>query len=107
MFFSGVGRQLISASPVLFLLITKYGLRGCNAVGCANTNEQRPTNTWSSFSAPEAALSEVEQRFDYERSHKAGEIVVDFFSSQIMHEFSGCAGDGKLTVSTREPHRGS
>jgi len=24
-----------------------------------------------------------------------------------MHKFSGCAGDGKLTVSTREPHRGS
>jgi len=38
---------------------------------------------------------------------KAGGIVVDFFSSQIMHKFSGCAGDGKLTVSTREPHRGS
>jgi len=29
------------------------------------------------------------------------------FSSQIMHKFSGCAGDGKLTVSIREPHRGS
>jgi len=28
-------------------------------------------------------------------------------SSQIMYKFSGCAGDGKLTVSTREPHRGS
>ena len=45
-------------------LLTKYGSRGCNAVGCANTNEHRPTNTRNSFSAPEAVLSEVEQRFD-------------------------------------------
>jgi len=45
-------------------LLTKYGSRGCNAVGCANKNEHRPTNTRSSFSAPEAVLSEVEQRFD-------------------------------------------
>ena len=29
-----------------------------------NTNEHRPTNTRNSFSAPEAKLSEVEQRFD-------------------------------------------
>ena len=26
-------------------LLTKYGSRGCNAVGCANTNGHRPTNT--------------------------------------------------------------
>ena len=26
-------------------LLTKGGSRGCNAVGCANTNEHRPTNT--------------------------------------------------------------
>ena len=45
-------------------LLTKDGSRGCNAVGCANTNEHRPTNTRSSFSAPEAVLSEVEQRSD-------------------------------------------
>jgi hypothetical protein len=45
-------------------LLTKYGSRGWNAVGCANTNEHRPTNTRSSSSAPEAVLSEVEQRFD-------------------------------------------
>ena len=45
-------------------LLTKDGSRGCNAVGCANTNEHRPTNTRNSFSAPEAVLSEVEQRFD-------------------------------------------
>ena len=44
--------------------LTKDGSRGCNAAGCANTNEHRPTNTRSSFSAPEAVLSEVEQRFD-------------------------------------------
>ena len=35
-----------------------------SGVGCANTNEHRPTNTRNSFSAPEAVLSEVEQRFD-------------------------------------------
>ena len=45
-------------------LLTKYGSRSCNAVGCANTNEHRPTNTRSCFSAPEAVLSEVEQKFD-------------------------------------------
>jgi len=45
-------------------LLTKFGSRGCNAVGCANTNGHRPTNTRSSFSAPEAVLNEVEQRFD-------------------------------------------
>ena len=49
-------------------LLTKDGSRGCNAVGCANTNEHRPTNTRNSFSAPEAALSEVEQRFDCVRA---------------------------------------
>ena len=45
-------------------LLTKSGSHGCNAVGCANTNGHRPTNTRSSFSAPEAVLNEVEQRFD-------------------------------------------
>ena len=45
-------------------LLTKDGSRGCYAVGCANTNEHRPTNTRSSFSAPEAIRSEVEKRFD-------------------------------------------
>jgi len=45
-------------------LLTKYGSHGCNAVGCANTNFHRPTNTRSSFSAPEAVLNEVEQGFD-------------------------------------------
>ena len=49
-------------------LLTKDGSRGCNAAGCANTNEHRPTNTRNSFSAPEAALSEVEQRFDCVRA---------------------------------------
>ena len=63
MFFSGVGRQPISASPVLFLANEGW-IRGCNAVGCANTNEHRPTNTRNSFSIPEAVISEVEQRFD-------------------------------------------
>ena len=43
-------------------LLTKDGSRGCNAVGCANTNIHRPTNTRNSFSAPEAVLSEVELR---------------------------------------------
>jgi len=38
--------------------------RGCNTVGCVNTNGHRSTNSRSSFSAPEAVLSEVEQRFD-------------------------------------------
>ena len=46
------------------LLLTKDRSRGCNAVGCANTNEHTPTNTRNSFSTPEAVLSEVEQRFD-------------------------------------------
>jgi len=60
MFFSGAGRQPISASPVSFLL-TKYGPRGYNNVGYANTNDHRPTHTRNSFSAPEAVLNEVEQ----------------------------------------------
>jgi hypothetical protein len=42
---------------------------------------------------------------DKEKATKQGENVVDsFFESMQM--FSGCAGDGKLTVSTREPYRG-
>ena len=45
-------------------LLTKYGSRGCNDVRCANTNDHRPTNTRSCFSAPEAVLNEVEQRID-------------------------------------------
>ena len=43
-------------------LLTKYGSRGCNAVGCANTNNHRPTNTRSCFSAAGAVLHEIEQR---------------------------------------------
>jgi hypothetical protein len=43
---------------------------------------------------------------DKEKAFKQGGNVVDrFFVS--MHKFSGCAGDGKLTVSTREPYRES
>ena len=45
-------------------LLMQYGSRGCSAVGCANTNDHRPTNTRSCFSAPEAVLNEVEQRID-------------------------------------------
>jgi len=45
-------------------LLTKYGSRSCYAVGCANTNGHRPSNTRSCFSAPVAVLNEVEQRFD-------------------------------------------
>ena len=45
-------------------LLTNYGSHGCNAVGCANTNGHRPTNTRNFFPAPEAVLNEVEQRFD-------------------------------------------
>ena len=49
-------------------LRTRYGSRGCNAVGCANVNDHMitglTTNTRSCFSAPEAVLNEVEQRFD-------------------------------------------
>jgi len=45
-------------------LLTKYGSRGRNAVGFANPNDHRPTNTRNCFSAPEAVLNEVEQRFD-------------------------------------------
>jgi hypothetical protein len=41
--------------PIQLLFLHNF-LRGCNAVGCANTNEHRPTNTRNSFSAPEAAL---------------------------------------------------
>ena len=48
---SGVSR---SQHRLSYFLLTKYGSRGCNAVGCANTNEHRPTNTRSCFSAPEA-----------------------------------------------------
>jgi len=32
-------------------LLTKDGSRGCNAVGCTNTNEHRPTNNRNSSSA--------------------------------------------------------
>jgi len=62
-------------------LLTKYGLRGCNAVGCANTNEHRPTNTRNSFSAPEAVLSEVEQRFDcvQAQTHMYPSLVGGFY----------------------------
>ena len=70
MFFSGVGRQPISAPAFLFL-VTNNGSRGCNAAGCANTNGHRPTNTRSSFSAPEAVLSEVEQRFGCVRTGRS------------------------------------
>ena len=52
-------------------LLTKCGSRGCNAAGCANTNGHRPTNTRSSFSAPEAVLSEVEQRFGCVRTARS------------------------------------
>ena len=48
-----------------YLLLTKYGSCGCNAVGCANTNGHRPTNTKISVSAPEAVLNEAKQRSDY------------------------------------------
>ena len=42
---------------------------------------------------------------DKEKATKQGKNVVDsFFPS--MHKFSGCAGDGKLTVSARKPYRG-
>jgi hypothetical protein len=43
---------------------------------------------------------------DKKKATKQEKNFVDsFFAS--MHKFSGCAGDGKLTVSTREPYRGS
>jgi len=45
-------------------LLTKYGSRGCDAAGSTNTDDHRPNNTRSYFSAPEAVLNEVEQRFD-------------------------------------------
>jgi len=63
-------------------LLTKYGSHGCNAVGCANTNGHRPTNTRSSFSAPEAALNEVEQRFDcvQTQTHMYPSLVGGFYS---------------------------
>jgi len=50
----------VSVSPVLFLANAVWITCGCNAVGCANTNDHRPTNTRSFFSAPEAVLNEVE-----------------------------------------------
>ena len=79
MFFSGAGRQPTSASLVLFLA-TKYGLSGCNSVGCANMNGHRPTNTRSSFPAPEAVLSKVEQRFDcvQAQTHMCPSLVGSF-----------------------------
>ena len=64
MFFSQASGASRSQHRLSSFLLTKDGSRGCNAVGCANTNEHRPTNTRCSFSAPEAALSEVEQRYD-------------------------------------------
>jgi len=62
-FSQAAGASRSQHRPSSFLL-TKYGSRGCNAAGCANTDEHRPMNTRSCFSAPEAVLSEVEQRFD-------------------------------------------
>jgi len=61
-------------------LQTKYASHGCNAVGCANTNGHRPTNTRSSFSAPEAVLNEVEQRFDcvHAQTHMYPSLVGGF-----------------------------
>ena len=73
-------------------LLTKDGSRGCNAVGCANTNEHRPTNTRNSFSAPEAVLSEVEQRFDcvqaqtHIRNKKAEKFSHPCFSSILLYQ---------------------
>ena len=63
-FFSQASGASRSQHRLSSFLLTKYGSRGCNAVGCANTNEDRPTNTRNSFSASEAVLNEVEQRFD-------------------------------------------
>ena len=56
---SCVTSQVQSQHRLSSFLLTKDGSRGCNAVGCANTNDHRPTNTRNSFSAPEAVLSEV------------------------------------------------
>jgi len=58
---SGASQSQHRLSP---FLQTKYGSHGCNAVGCANTNGHRPTNTRSSVAAQEAVLNEVERRFD-------------------------------------------
>jgi len=81
-FFSGLGRQPISASPVLVLANEVYGSHGCNAVGCANTNGHRPTNTRSSFSAPQSVLNEVKQRFDcvQAQTHMYPSLVGGFHS---------------------------
>ena len=73
-------------------LLTKDGSRGCNAVGCANTNEHRPTNIRNSFSAPEAVLSEVEQRFDcvqaqtHIRNKKTEKFSHPCFSSILLYQ---------------------
>ena len=72
-------------------LLTKDGSRGCNAVGCANTNEHRPTNTRNSFSAPEAVLSEVEQRFGcvQAQTHMYPSLVGGFQSArETLHTSS-------------------
>jgi len=65
LFFAPAGHRLnvFLRHRLSSFLLTQYGPHGCNAVGCANTNGHRPTNTRSSFSAPEAVLNEVEQRF--------------------------------------------
>ena len=58
----------------------RNGSRSCNVLGCTNANVHRPTNARLWFSAPEAALSEVEQRFD--RARAQTDLLSEF-------EFSG------------------
>jgi len=64
-YFSQASGASRSQHRLFSFLLMQYGSLSCIAVvGCANTDVHRPTNTRSSFSAPEAVLNEVEQRFD-------------------------------------------
>ena len=60
---SGVGRQPISASPVLFLA-NEVWITWLICCCLYDTNCHRPTNTRSFFSAPVAVFNEVKQRSD-------------------------------------------
>ena len=68
-----------SQNPMSSFLLSKYG--HCNAAGCANTNEHRPRNTRSCFSAPKAVLNEVEQRSDcaQAQTHMYPSLVGGFY----------------------------
>jgi len=88
-----------------YFLLTKYGSRGCNVAGCANTNIHRPTNlrTPGCFSAPEAVLSEVEQRIGciQVQTHLLSEFG-GAFSTLILNRISLLQVRGQTHSTDRE-----